>query len=68
MGRGSTGPAQDYVFSIELAPLRLNELEIRPDPTALSVHALVEPVKRILLDEFRHALVATRPSWTVAWP
>jgi len=68
MGRGSTGPEQDYVFSIKVGPLQLHELQVRPDPRTPSVHALVEPMKRIRLEEFQHVLVATRPNWTTAWP
>ena len=68
MGRGSTGPVQDYVFSIAPATLRDNRLVVRRDPVAPAVHALIEPLQRVRLEEFDHLLGATRPSWQRAWP
>lgn len=68
MGRGSTGPVQDHVFSIVSAPLRDNGLVARRDPEAPVVHALVEPMQKALLEEFERSLAATRPSWSQLWP
>ena len=68
MGRGSTGPVQDQVFSIASVPLRDNGLVARRDPKAPVVHALVEPMQKVFLEEFEHAIVATRPSWRRVWP
>lgn len=68
MGRGSTGPRQDHVFSVQPAPLRDNGLMARPDPVAPGLHAIVEPVQRVLLEDFERSLAATRPHWTRAWP
>src|SRR3990170_302226 len=68
MGRGSTGPVRDHVFSIAPAPLRDNGLVARRDPEAPVVHALIEPAETVLLEDFERSLVATRPSWSRAWP
>lgn len=67
-GRGSTGPVQDHVFSIVSAPLRDNGLVARRDPEAPVVHALIEPMQTVLLEEFERSLAATRPSWGRVWP
>jgi hypothetical protein len=68
LGRGSTGPVQDHVFSIASAPLRDNGLVARPDPEAPIVHAFVESMQKVLLEELDHSLAATRPSWSRVWP
>ena len=68
MGRGSSGPITDHVFSIEGDRLEGHELRVRPDPVAPSVHAFIEPARRMLVDVFQAALAATRLGWTRAWP
>ena len=68
MGRGSTGPVPDHVFSIVSAPLRDNGLVARRDPEAPVVHARIEPREKVLLEEFERSLAATRPSWSRVWP
>jgi hypothetical protein len=68
MGRGSTGHAQDHVFSILAEALHASGLVARPDPEAPAVHALVEPVEKVLLETFERSVTATRPSWSRVWP
>ena len=65
--RGSTGPSQDYVFSIAPRSLEGHGLVARPDPAAHMVHAFVEPTRPVPLDAFERALTATRSNWGVEW-
>ena len=68
MGRGSTGPSRDRIYSIgdELAVVGL--LVVRSDPGAPSRHAFVEPSQAMPLEHYEQALVSTRPAWRQAWP
>lgn len=68
MGRGSTGPGDDRVFSLAPEALVTHGLVARRDPGAPVVHALVEPARGVRLDEFERSLAATRPCWDQAWP
>jgi hypothetical protein len=68
MGRGSTGPVHDHVFSVLPGTLSDNALVARRDPSAPVLHALIEPLERVVLEEFERALGATRPGWSRAWP
>jgi hypothetical protein len=68
MGRGSTGPANDWVFGIEEPPVNAVGLGIRPDPVRPNKHAFVEPRDRIPLGEYESAIVGTRPAWGRVWP
>jgi hypothetical protein len=68
LGCESTGPAQDHVFFVESPSLNQHGLDARLDPAAPGVHALVEPVRRIMLASFQGALTATRSHWNVGWP
>ena len=68
LGRGSTGPAQDHVFSVTPRSLQEHGLTARPDPAAPVVHALVEPIRSVSLGAFEQALTATRANWRVEWP
>lgn len=68
LGRGSTGPDDDHVFSVEGASLDGRGLDARPDPLAPAIHAFVEPRERIALARFEAALAATRPEWHRVWP
>jgi hypothetical protein len=63
LGRGSTGPDEDRVFSILPQPLQNRGLVARPDPVAPAIHAFVEPAEVVQLPVFESSLVATRPDW-----
>ena len=68
IGRGSTGPDQDHLFSLALAELHETVLAVRHDPKAPAVHAFVEPKFRMLLADFERGLATTRPRWARVWP
>lgn len=68
LGRGSTGPDGDHVFSVEGPSLEVRELRTRPDPAAPVIHAFVEPKGRVALAGFETALASTRPEWHRVWP
>lgn len=68
MGRGSTGPKLDRVYSIHRVKLVEQELDPVPDSRLPTVHALVGPVRRVPLAGFERSLQATRPQWDQAWP
>ena len=68
MGRGSTGNRQDYVYSIGEPDLLARALSVRPDPARPDKHAFVEPEIEVALEDFEGELVATRDSWSRAWP
>jgi hypothetical protein len=68
MGRGSTGPIMDHVFSVGPESLHDNDLTARRDPKAPAIHAWIEPARKALLEHFERSLAATRSSWTRAWP
>lgn len=65
LGRGSTGPTGDRVFSIEDEPLEAVALTVRIDS---NIHAYVEPAVRMLKDAYDRALAATREAWKTIWP
>lgn len=65
---GSTGPSGDRIYSIEEAPIHLNDLSIRPDPARPDRHAFVEPARDVSLEIYESSLAATRPSWKQVWP
>jgi hypothetical protein len=67
MGRGSTGPAADWVFAIADTALPA-DLAVRPDPEAPKVHAFVEPRVDMLLSRLRDLLAGTRQAWRKVWP
>jgi hypothetical protein len=68
MGRGSTGPTGDLVYSIGAAPIAEANLVVRPDPARPDKHAFVEPARIEPLEEYEGSLTATRPHWDSAWP
>lgn len=68
LGRGSTGPAADRVYSINSTSLTRQELELRADPRAPTLHALVEPRAETRLETYEGALASTRPAWRQEWP
>jgi hypothetical protein len=68
LGRGSTGPAADRVYSISSASLAERELEARSDSHASMLHAFVEPKAETRLETYEAALASTRPSWGQEWP
>ena len=68
LGRGSTGPEQDYVYSLASACLEPRGLTSRLDAVAPSLHVLIEPAYRISLHAFKAALADTRPDWSMVWP
>jgi hypothetical protein len=68
MGRGSTGPNEDRVYSIVHGSLAEAELTARPDPARPSKHAFVEPREPVTLTVYEASLGRTREKWTRAWP
>lgn len=68
MGRGSSGPQADHVFSLAKVSIHSAELGVRPDPPAQLKHALVEPLVPVALLEFEERLGKTRPDWRRIWP
>lgn len=68
LGRGSTGPGVDRVYSVTSPRLSDCSLQVRPDPIAQDIHAFVEPSERTLLEDFRRCLERTKPYWEQAWP
>lgn len=56
------GSGVDPVFAIEtldLAP----DLALRKDPDGPSGHGFVEPVRRMMFNDYQEAIWATRPKW-----
>ncbi len=68
MGRGSTGPPGDWVFSATEGQLVNPALLVRRDPRRPAKHALVEPRHSMQLNRYQGALAATRPQWRRVWP
>jgi hypothetical protein len=65
MGRGSTGPAIDWVFSLSQVS---NDLTVRPDPDRPTKHAFIEPAEIVPLETYETSIARTRPDWRRAWP
>ena len=68
MGRGSTGKAEDRIYSVDAGAVSSDDLSLRPDPVAATIHAFVEPSREMPLERYESALFATRPSWRQDWP
>jgi hypothetical protein len=68
LGRGSTGPAQDVVYSLVPASLDSRGLTARLDAVTPQLHVVIEPTNQMLLAAFRAALTDTRPDWRITWP
>lgn len=68
MGRGSSGPRTNHVFSLAKACIYSAALGVRPDPPDQLEHALVEPTAPISLAEFEIRLASTRLDWRRVWP
>ena len=68
MGRGSTGPDTDRVFSIGQLAIETAGLTIRPDPNRPRKHAFVEPPAPLQLENYEKRLSSTRKSWSVVSP
>lgn len=68
MGRGSTGPVQDQVYSLQEVVLSDQRLALRADPEAPVLHALIEPSTIVPLTEYEAQLARTRPYWMRVWP
>lgn len=67
-GHGSTGPDGDVIYAIKRPSFASAALQTRADPARADAHALVEPEKRCLYDEYLNLLAATRQNWRRAWP
>ena len=67
-GRGSTGPASDFIFSTETSVLAVQSLTVRLDPERPGKHAYVEPSERVLLAAYEQSLAATRSGWKLVQP
>ena len=68
LGRGSTGPEQDCVYSLSPESLEPRGLAARVDDVTPQLHVVIEPTHRISLGSFKAALAATRPDWSMVWP
>ena len=68
MGRGSTGPAQDWVFCVTNGILYNAKLNARLDPVKPAQHAFLEPLTTITFQEYTAALETTQATWRKAWP
>ncbi len=68
MGKGATGPAEDWVFGIEQDALSPAALAARPDPSNPERHAFIEPTSVMTLPAYAAALSATQWAWRCAWP
>ena len=68
MGRGATGPTQDWVFGIESDRLDDATLTARPDPRNPRKHAFVEPLTIVMYLEYYAALASTQTEWRRFWP
>ena len=68
LGRGSTGPAGDTVYSLSEPPLEVCALVARRDPRRPDKHAFVEPSAPTPLSDYESALESTRPAWRKVWP
>ena len=63
MGRGATGPAQDWVFGIDNGALYVAALAARLDPGNPTMHAFVEPMTTMTLPSYTIALATTQTKW-----
>lgn len=63
LGRGSTGPIDDRIFSITGSAVVECDLTVRPDPAASDRHAFVEPARTTSLERYELALASTRLLW-----
>lgn len=68
MGRGSTGPAADRMFSIAPESVSSAGLLVRPDPERPAKHAFIEPPEVIELFRYEAMLGSTRTQWKQVWP
>jgi hypothetical protein len=68
MGRGSTGPVQDWIFAIGDPALDSASLSARLDPQSPERHAFIEPVTRLTFGDYNAALAATQAAWRRFWP
>ena len=63
MGKGSTGPAQDWVFVIQNNELNSVELTARLDPRNPVRHAFVEPLVTVSFTAYSSTLANTQNFW-----
>src|SRR5438309_680851 len=68
MGRGSTGPAGDFIYEIDGAPVAQVGLRVRPDVSHPDRHAFIEAAETMSLRRYETALTGTRPQWRRTWP
>lgn len=68
MGRGSSGPVEDHVYSLASGPISASGLAVRPDPQRPDKHAFVEPREALDLASYEQKLRDTRPRWRREWP
>ncbi len=60
MGRGSTGPAQDWVFCVTNGVLHNAKLKARLDQGNPAHHAFLEPLTTMTFQAYAAALVTTQ--------
>jgi hypothetical protein len=68
MGRGSTGPQADLLFSLASQSVSTVGLVVRPDPSRPAKHAFVEPPVAMELSSYETRLGSTRADWRQVWP
>ena len=68
IGRGSSGPPNDWVFMIMSDPIVRESLAVRGDPLRPERHAFIEPGRPMELGACESALTGTRPDWEAVWP
>jgi len=68
LARGSTGPADDRVFSLSLMCVSIAGLSVRHDPVRPFKHAFIEPLSELPLPTYEAMLAGTRPDWRQEWP
>jgi hypothetical protein len=68
MWRGSTGPADDHVFSLAAVCVSSAGLSARLDPQRPLKHAFIEPRSAVELSLYEAMLASSRPDWQQEWP
>ena len=68
MGQGSSGHAEDRVYSVATTEVLSAGLVVRNDPIRPSKHAFVEPQEPTEMTTYEKLLSSTRPLWRQSWP
>lgn len=70
--RGATGPDDQYIWTMGSGPFvdsavtaDLNLHCDSPAPNGFVDHGVIEPARMLTLDDFQHALAATRSDWNM---